>query len=639
MERIAALIGFLVIIAIAWALSNNKRRVNLKTFGWGLGLQFAFAVMVLRGASIEHALEPLLPGDAKVYYGLAAALLVALVAWGRTLPAAAPGAPTPAPPGAFSAFQTVTLLVLLVVSLRFNLLEHFFVEARELVTKIIDFAAEGGGFVFGNLVKGSNPVGFVFAFGVLPTIIFVASLFAIMYYLGIMQVIVRFFARLFSRFLATSGAESTSVAASIFMGQTEAPLTIRPFLSGMTMSELMTMMTAGMAHVSGGIMAAYVLVAHVDIKHLLAAVIMTAPGSIFMSKLMVPEVDTPATGPDVEVDIPNHDVNIIDAAARGAAEGGNLALNVAYMLVAFIALIALVNGLFSFVHSHVAAFPESLQALFAIVLKPLAFIMGVRWEDAGLIGSLMGERMVINEFVAFIDLGKLRATTDIDFRSFTIATYALCGFANFSSVAIQIGGIGALAPDRRHDLARLGIRAMIAGTLANYLTATIAGMLLTAPLPPTVHVNGTDVTSQVRPIAVTGVATINVSVVASQLGLEVTLVEGEVRVRTADGTEWKGKLLEESIVSGKETLPLTAPIRLRDANGAPVQPSEAGTREAVVYLPVDFVAKAAKAEMKVDESTGRIDLVKAASTEPAAVAPVDATTAAPSGAPSTSPTP
>lgn len=612
MERLAALIGFLVIIAIGWGLSNNKSRVNLKTFGWGLGLQFAFAVMVLRGASIERALEPVLPGSAAVYYGVALALIAALIAWGRKLPVADNGQPHPPTPPMFKTFRAIALVVVLVVFLRFNLLELFFVKARDLVTKIIDFAAEGGGFVFGNLVKGSNPVGFVFAFGVLPTIIFVASLFAIMYYLGVMQVIVRFFARLFSRFLATSGAESTSVAASIFMGQTEAPLTIRPFLSGMTMSELMTMMTAGMAHVSGGIMAAYVLVAHVDIKHLLAAVIMTAPGSIFMSKLMVPEVDTPQTGPDVEVEIPNHDVNIIDAAARGAGEGGNLALNVAYMLVAFIALIALINGIFSLAHSYVEAIPPSLQALFAIVLKPLAFIMGVRWEDAGLIGSLMGERMVINEFVAFIDLGKLRATSDIDFRSFTIATYALCGFANFSSVAIQIGGIGALAPDRRHDLARLGIRAMIAGTLANYLTATIAGMLLSAPLPATVHYNGTEITAQVRPVSVTGVPTMNATVASSQLGYQVTLKEGEITIKAVDGTEWKGKLLEESIVGGKETAPLTAPIRLRDANGAPVSPEDAGKGEVFVYLPVDFVAKVSGLEAKTDLDTGRVELVKPA---------------------------
>jgi CNT family concentrative nucleoside transporter len=283
------------------------------------------------------------------------------------------------------------------------------------------------------------------------------------------------------------------------MGQTEAPLTIRPFLAEMTTSELMTMMTAGMAHVSGGIMAAYVMVAHVDIKHLLAAVIMTAPGAIFMSKLMVPEVDEPKTGADIKADVPIHDVNVIDAAARGASEGGILALNVVAMLIAFISLVALVNGVLGGVHKgfeHLleiakssnngilipvatflnTIFPSSLQQLMGWIFSPLAWAMGVPWKDAPTIGNLMGTRMILNEFVAFINLGQLRES--LDPRSFVIATYALCGFANLSSVAIQIGGIGALAPTRRHDLARLGLKAMLAGTLANYLTATIAGMLM-----------------------------------------------------------------------------------------------------------------------------------------------------------------
>ena len=267
-----------------------------------------------------------------------------------------------------------------------------------------------------------------------------------------------------------------SVAASIFMGQTEAPLTIRPFLPDMTRSELMTIMTAGMAHISGGIMAAYVLIAKVDVIHLLTAVIMTAPGAIMMAKMVVPEEEVPKTGGDVEVVVPQQDVNVIDAAGRGAIEGLHLSLNVAGMLIAFIALVAMVNGMFGYVHGLLAWFPESLDILLGWVFAPIAWAMGVTWKDALEVGNLLGTRMVLNEFVAFAKLGPI--ADQLDHRSFVIATYALCGFANFSSIAIQIGGIGSLAPTRRGDLARLGLRAMIAGTLANFLTATIAGMLL-----------------------------------------------------------------------------------------------------------------------------------------------------------------
>jgi len=320
----------------------------------------------------------------------------------------------------------------------------------------------------------------VFATQVLPTIIFIASVFAILYYIGLMPLVVRFFAKIMSRFMGVSGAESTSVAASIFMGQTEAPLTIRPFLPEMTMSELMTVMTAGMAHVSGGIMAAYVLVAKVDVIHLLTAVIMTAPGAIMMAKIIVPEVDQPKTGGDVEVVVPKQDVNIIDAAGRGAIEGLHLSLHVAGMLIAFIALVALVNGMFGAVHNAIGWFPASLDILLGWLFRPIAWAMGVAWKDTMQVGYLLGTRMVLNEFVAFAKLGEIMKANPhaLDPRSFVITTYALCGFANFSSIAIQIGGIGSLAPSRRGDLARLGLRAMFAGTLANFLTATIAGMLL-----------------------------------------------------------------------------------------------------------------------------------------------------------------
>jgi CNT family concentrative nucleoside transporter len=298
-----------------------------------------------------------------------------------------------------------------------------------------------------------------------------------------------------TRFMGASGAESTSVAASIFMGQTEAPLTIRPFLANMTNSELMTIMTAGMAHISGGIMAAYVMVAKVDVIHLLTAVIMTAPGAIMMAKIIVPETEKPETGGDVEVVVPKQDVNVIDAAGRGAIEGLHLALNVGGMLIAFIALVALVNGLFGWAYSLVQLasvrlidpfggmfaaivpyFPSSLDVLLGVIFRPVAWAMGVPWGESATVGNLLGTRMVLNEFVAFVKLGPI--ADQLSPRAFVITTYALCGFANFSSIAIQVGGIGSLAPTRRHDLARLGLRAMLAGTLANFLTATIAGMLL-----------------------------------------------------------------------------------------------------------------------------------------------------------------
>jgi CNT family concentrative nucleoside transporter len=308
----------------------------------------------------------------------------------------------------------------------------------------------------------------IFAFQVLPTIIFIAALFAILYYFGVMQVVVRLFAVLMHRVMGASGAESLNVAASIFMGQTEAPLTIRPFLPEMTQSELMTVMTSGMAHVSGGVMAAYILFG-VEAKHLLTAVIMTAPGTIMMAKMFVPEVEVPKTMGTVTLKVENTDVNVIDAAGRGTGEGLHLALNVGAMLISFLALIALLNALLGLVHL-------SLPQIFGWVFAPVAWSMGVPWRDAPTIGNLLGTRMALNEFVAYSQLGPLKAS--LDPKSFTIATYALCGFANFSSIGIQIGGIGALAPNRRHDLARLGLRAMFAGTLANFMTATIAGILL-----------------------------------------------------------------------------------------------------------------------------------------------------------------
>jgi CNT family concentrative nucleoside transporter len=308
----------------------------------------------------------------------------------------------------------------------------------------------------------------VFAFQVLPTIIFIAALFAMLYYFGVMPLIVRAFAVVMRRFMRASGAETLNVAASIFMGQTEAPLTIRPFLPRMTESELMTVMTAGMAHISGGIMAAYILFG-IEAQHLLTAVIMTAPGTLMMAKIFVPETRQPETAGTVRLEVERTDVNVIDAIGRGTGEGLHLALNVGAMLISFLALIALVNALLGVVGL-------SMQQIFGWVFAPIAWGLGVPWRDAPTIGNLLGTRMVLNEFVAYSQLGPMKDM--LDPRSFTIATFALCGFANFSSIGIQIGGIGALAPERRHDLARLGLKAMLAGTFANFISATIAGMLL-----------------------------------------------------------------------------------------------------------------------------------------------------------------
>ncbi len=353
--------------------------------------------------------------------------------------------------------------------------QALFRELGAFVTAILHYSYAGSAFVFGELGKPDSKLGVVFAFQILPAIIYVSALFAIMYYLGIMQVVVRAFATVMSRVMGASGAESLNVAASIFMGQTEAPLTIRPFLPRMTRSELMTVMTSGMAHISGSIMVAYIAFG-IEARHLLTAVIMTAPGTIMMSKLFEPETETPETYGNVRLAIPKTDVNLVDAAARGTSEGLHLMLNVIAMLISFIALVALVNGGFGAVHGWLPWFPADLQTVLGWIFRPIAWIMGVSWHDSGTVGTLLGTRMVLNEFIAYAQLGPMKDS--LDPRSFTIASFALAGFANFSSVGIQLGGIGALAPERKGDLARLGFRAMLAGTLANFLSATIAGILL-----------------------------------------------------------------------------------------------------------------------------------------------------------------
>ena len=406
------LIGLAGILAFAYAISTNRKAISLRVVGWGLGLQVLFALIVLKT-------------DAGI-----------------------------------AAFQWL----------------------GQKIQDLLHYSVYGSAFVFGPLGDQAvwakvmnNTLGaegaqytLIFAFQILPTIIFIAALFAILYFLGVMQVVVRGFAVVMNKVMGASGAESLNVAASIFMGQTEAPLTIRPFLPRMTQSELMTVMTSGMAHISGGIMAAYIAFG-IEARHLLTAVIMTAPGTLMMAKMFIPETETPETRGTVKLEVEKTDVNIIDAAGRGTSEGLHLAMNVGAMLISFVAMIYLINGILGTVGL-------SMQMIFGWVFAPVAWGLGVPWKDAATVGNLLGTRMVLNEFIAFAQLGALKES--LDPRSFTIATFALCGFANFASIGMQIGGIGALAPTRRGDLARLGLRAMLAGTLANFVTAIIVGFLL-----------------------------------------------------------------------------------------------------------------------------------------------------------------
>ena len=348
------------------------------------------------------------------------------------------------------------------------------------ITTFLGYSTAGAQFLFSGLgvpPTQPNSMGFFFAFQVLPTIIFISAFFALMYHLGIMQLIVRGMAWVMSRFMSISGAESLNVAASIFMGQTEAPLTIRPFLPEFTRSELMTIMTAGMAHVSGGIMALYIGVG-IKAEHLLAAVIMTAPGTILMAKMLVPETEEPKTGMNVKLpeDEQRKGENFLGAIARGTIDGGKLAFNVGIMLISFLALIAAINGIMGGIHNHWGWFPDSLQTVLAWIFAPIAWLLGVPGKDVLQVGNFLGTRMVTNEAIAYTALGAHQAL--LDARSFTIATFALCGFANLSSIGIQIGGIGALAPNKIKELTQLGFRAMIAGTMANFLSACIVGLLM-----------------------------------------------------------------------------------------------------------------------------------------------------------------
>ena len=363
--------------------------------------------------------------------------------------------------------------------LRFDFGQRAMFWAGGVVTKMLSATTAGTSVLFGKLGTPDTSLGSIFAFQVLPTIIFISAFFAVLYHIGVMQIIIRALAWIMLKTMRISGAESMNVAASIFMGQTEAPLTIRPFLSKATRSELMTIMTSGMAHVSGGIMAMYISQG-IEARHLLSAVIMTSPGTIVMAKMLVPETEVPATEGKVIIpkDEQHKEENLIGAIARGTIDGGKLALNVAIMLISFLALVALLDMLLGWVHMH-AGFhwvPGSLGEILGYIFWPVAWLIGVPAQDCSLIGNLLGTRMALNEVIAYIALGAHKAM--ITPRAFTIATFALCGFANLGSIGMQIGGIGALVPERRNDLARLGVRAMLAGTMANLISASIAGIFL-----------------------------------------------------------------------------------------------------------------------------------------------------------------
>lgn len=423
LARLMGLVGIAVMLGIAWGMSYNRRGINWRMVGAGVVLQLVLGVIVLKTA----------------------------------------------------------------------LGQGLFVAANAVVLKLLSFQEAGARFIFGNLVQnqiqlsggaqGIVQTGAGFAFNVLPTIIFFSALMSVLYYLNVMQWIVKGIAWLMQKTLRTSGAETLSAAGNIFLGQTEAPLLIRPFVKKATESELMTIMVGGFATVAGGVMAAYVAMLSgyfPDIAgHLLTASVMNAPAGLVLSKIILPELGQPVTRDTLTIDIEKTETNVIEAAAGGAAVGVQLAINVAAMLMAFIGLIALLNFGVGWI-GGLAGYPElSLQVIFGVLLKPLAFVMGVPWADAGAVGSFIGIKTVLNEFVAYSTFAEqLGSGVVLSPRAAIITTYALLGFANFSSIAIQIAGIGGLAPERRGDLSRLGLRAMVGGNLAAFMSASIAGMLV-----------------------------------------------------------------------------------------------------------------------------------------------------------------
>ena len=417
------LFGLAVLLGIAWLFSNNKRAVDWRLVVTGVVLQITFAALVL-----------LVPGGREVFDALGKGFV-----------------------------------------------------------KLLEFTGVGTQLVFGDLSLPAK-FGFIFAFQVLPTIIFFAALMGILYHLGVMQWVVRGMAWAITKLMRVSGAETTSVCASIFIGQTEAPLTIRPYIGRMTESELLTIMVGGMAHIAGGVLAAYVgMLGGTDpaqqayyAKHLLTASILAAPATLVISKILVPEVGEPLTRGTVKMDVEKSTANVIDAAASGASDGLKLALNVGAMLLAFTALIAMVNAPLSWLGevtgiSSALGRPTDLGTLLGYVMAPIAWVIGVPWQDATTVGGLIGQKIVLNEFIAYLQLseilhGKVPGVS-LSPHGALVAAYALCGFANFSSIAIQIGGIGGLAPERRHDLARFGLKAVLGGSIATFMTATIAGVL------------------------------------------------------------------------------------------------------------------------------------------------------------------
>jgi CNT family concentrative nucleoside transporter len=411
-------LGILAVLLTAYLFSTDRKRIRWRTVAWGLGLQLTFAFLVLRFDYGQRAMT-----------------------WAG---------------GVVNSMLACTFA------------------GTKMLFGQLGLPNSGA---YGNLLPPN--AGAIFAFQVLPTIIFISAFFALLYHVGVMQLIIRGFAWVMLMTMRISGAESLNVAASVFMGQTEAPLTIRPFLSKATRSELMTIMTSGMAHVSGGIMAAYIAYG-VEARHLLAAVIMTSPGTILLSKMLVPETEVPATEGKVVIpeDQMHKDENFIGSIARGTIDGGKLAMNVGIMLISFIALVALLDALLGWTHSlaYMHWVPGSLGQILGFLFAPVAWLIGVPWHDCGAIGNLLGMRMALNELLAYVSLGAQKAA--LAPRSFTIATYALCGFANLGSIGMQIGGIGALVPERRNDLAKLGFRAMFAGTMANLISASIAGIFL-----------------------------------------------------------------------------------------------------------------------------------------------------------------
>ncbi len=431
--RFIALLGLAVFLLLPWLLSENRSSIKYRPIFWGMALQLIFALLVL-------------------------------------------GIPAFGIPGLFSGV---------------------FSWINDLVIAILNYTAEGSEFLFGSLMN-TKSFGFIFAVQVLPTILFFSTLTTIAYHLGIMQRVVQFFAKIMQKAMKTSGAETLSVAANIFVGQTEAPLTVKPFIERMTRSELMVVMVGGMATVAGGVLAAYVGFLKDKIPdiagHLVTASVMSAPAALAISKLMVPETSTPETTGSVDVHSEEKDTNVIEAAARGASEGLKLALNVGAMLLVFIALIALVNGCLGwfggiigfdtwgkdFVPQALGGAQQdaalSLELIFGWIFAPIAFLMGIPWSEAPIIGAFLGQKIVLNEFVAFLNLSNVKDL--LSERTLIIASYALCGFANFSSIGIQLGGIGGIAPSRRSELAELGLKSVIGGSLAAFMTAAIAGLLI-----------------------------------------------------------------------------------------------------------------------------------------------------------------